>query len=367
MKPESDNQTNGNSSEAAPGSKQDRPAGFNPLSCDRGCKLSSPRCQLCRAALESAPTGIPRLQIDNMARDRLAHRIQDIHWDVPETMQAMPEAAAEAARILEEEIPRLRGFLNQLLDDRAAPAVFLSNLPVGSEHVATLVALGLSLLYGHAFQYLGQNGSELVARLEPKPEFEGQGNTGEGRGDFLPHSDDAILAPEFSTDWIQLLGVVNECRAATAFTPIDAVVASLTKESRRILAEPRFIFHAPKSFRLRMKVSSLPTPVLFELPDGAQGVRLSTYNCQPAEESDSAASGALAEIIGLVHCPEFSHELVIGSGDCLIFTNNRGLHSRKAIEGRRLVLRTYVKNDLSLLQSKSLSDGPVFDPWSLMR
>jgi len=60
----------------------------------------------------------------------------------------------------------------------------------------------------------------LVGILRPKPELIGVANTGEGSGEFKGHSDDAIFAPFFSPEHIQLTGILNQSGAATYFVPV---------------------------------------------------------------------------------------------------------------------------------------------------
>jgi hypothetical protein len=54
-------------------------------------------------------------------------------------------------------------------------------------------------------------------------------------------------------------------------------------------------------------------------------------------------------------------EIVAAPGSALIFFNDRGLHGRPAFTGKRLVLRTYIRNNLETMRAICGHDGNVFD------
>jgi len=272
-------------------------------------------------------------------------------------------ASSTASKILLEEFPELTT-LPKLLNKHEA--VFICGLPSCSEEVSTLVAIGLASIYGELFQYVGQNEGKLVARLKPKPDMESIDNTGESKNAFWPHSDDAILAPNFSTDWIQLVGVENENEVETHYFPIDGILSELSAKDIQILTEPLFSVAVPTSFGMRHQITSEPLSVLFTTEDEKMGIRLPTFACRPVDQDNQEASAALAHIKAALH-PGVCNSFVIGAGDCLIFSNNRGLHSRGEITGKRLVLRCYIKSNLSGLMDKTGMPGPLFDPWSLLQ
>lgn len=326
--------------------------------------------------LPVVPTSaLPEVSLNPSVAADLADYLQRLlHVTQPHTHAQWSGVANAAADALVSVEPRLVSMAEALKSPSGPEAVVIRNLPVDDvievespTPLGKLVSLGLVKFLGEPFQYTQQNGGEVVAALYPKPAFVGKANTGESNLQFADHTDDRPWAPEYSCEWIQLLGMVNDSNVATTYTAIAPVVAELPDATRQVLCEPRFVSKAPASFGFRMQLWTPPVPVLWKNAVGQWEVGLPTYNCRPATDSDAEAAQALAVLKSLLVLPRFRIPVVVGKGVALIFANNRGLHGRDGFEGRRLVLRTYISRSLEHLRRKTGEAGPVFDAWSLLR
>ena len=284
-----------------------------------------------------------------------------------ELMQAL---APLGLGIVSESVPELAAAYQSMLLQGGPVAVYATGMPFDTTTeetpVGDFLSLALAALVGEPFQYTQQNGGRLIARLALKPGSEKKANTGEGNGEFQAHTDDRILAPGFSTDLIQLYGIRNDGGAWTTFTPLDMVLPELSEPAKQVLAEPRYVSKAPASFGFKQAVWSAPLPVLWKDESGACQVGLPTFNCRPAVDGDNVAQEALDEFIRLVNDERFITRVVIGPGTIFTLQNNRGLHARSAFEGYRLVLRTYIRGNLTPLRTKTGTTGNLFDAWKLL-
>ena len=295
-----------------------------------------------------------------------------LHLTQPQTQDEFLRLGERAADALASFAPDLLALAHDLNRPDGPTAAQITGLPVDAVTEVTeptplsdLVTLGLAKLFGEPFQYRQQNGGELIARLTPKPEYAGRANTGESNLTFNDHTDDRPWAPDYSVELILLVGVVNDVAAPTTFTPIDPIVAQLSREEIAVLSEPRFVSALPKSFGLGDALTP-PLPVLWKSATGEVEVGLPTYSIRVADPADIVAQCALTRILEVVANPPVRHAVVVGRSAALVVRNNRGLHGRAGFDGRRLVLRCYIRESLANLQAKSGEAGPVFDAKKLL-
>ena len=350
---------------------------MNSTNCNPNHPAPTPKsCQECRCRLRlprPLAATLAKLNLEPTAARRLLQGLRELRKKQhPATNEAYLTAGESCKTLLAATAPVVAATVAASLAHADGPdAIFVSGLPdLRTEEdpltLGSLLAMGFACTAGQPFQYSTQNDGRLVGVLRPKPELLGAANTGEGSGEFQAHSDDAIFAPIFSTEHIQLTGMVNDSGAATYYVPVDELVQRLASEILTVLRENRFVFKAPRSFNLGSEVLSAPSSILFTDDAGRTGIRLPTYNCAPARLDDAAAQRALAGICAQAEDPAIRHRFVVGPGTALIFNNNRGLHSREAFQGARVVLRTYVRGSLDGLRAKARTPGSIFDPELLL-
>lgn len=264
--------------------------------------------------------------------------------------------------ILLEEFPEIQGIIRELNSDPHLFAIAIHGLPVDSSNVSTPVgrclSIALATIHGSPFQYSTQNRGGLIGRIEVVPGLEDAPDTGEGNGRFGLHSDDAAFAGDCRCQQIQLIGVQNESNVPTILAPLPDVLERLSSSTIRILCESRFIFRVPVSMRIPLGIWTQPKPVLCGLP-AAPRIQFASYSTTPANPNDHEAACALTELT--IASENSLSEIVAGPGSALIFFNDRGLHGRPAFTGKRLVLRTYIRNNLDTMRAICGHDGNVFD------
>ena len=280
-------------------------------------------------------------------------------------LESLLQLAPLGAKCIRDQLPSLAMQYERMIALEGPLAVHATGLPTDSTIESTplgdFLSLSLASLVGEPFQYLQQNSGRLVARLTPSPGLEGKPNTGEGSGEFEFHTDDRILAPSYSTELIQLLGIRNDSMASTRFLTLPSILSRLSRKSWQTLSEKRYLFKPPISFGAKMPAFSDPLPVLWQIQAGHWQIGFPIFNCYPSRTDDEAARDALTELITLLRKDRSAFRFVIGPGCLLTFLNNHGLHARAPFSGYRLLLRTYIRKDLSPLRLKSQSSGNVFD------
>lgn len=244
-----------------------------------------------------------------------------------------------------------------------AAAVLISGLPgipdsPSAVEIGEFMSLCYAYLLGEPFQYLQQNEGRLVSHITPRDGFENT-NSGLGRVRFGWHTDDCIFSIHHRTQWIQLLGMVNEGLTETLISPIDEVMVRLPDSVKGILMQPRFEVKMPTSFGFRSQIWSQPVALVWINDQKQYEVGVPTYHVRPIDPHDKAAEDALNQLILAVD--QCRYGVVIKPGALCIFNNNRVLHGRMPIVGKRLVLRTYIRSDLQALQHITGTFHSVFD------
>jgi hypothetical protein len=288
------------------------------------------------------------------ARSRIegAVRFNRKKFGRPETVEARVFEALAIAHLIP--TPVLQAVWRQLLPNTDGYAL-IYGLPEDRE-IAEVVHLALSTHFGLPFNYAEQNSGELPMALAPKqnsPE-----NTNTTAGEFGFHTDDALVDSELRTKFISLYGIINPPRAWTYYSPIDPVWNSLHSKHLDKLLSPNFLVRMPVSFGRGDNVWSEPRPVFYLSGKGERCVAMATYAVRPADPDDSDAVDALQHAIAGFN----THNVAVSldPGTFLIFDNDRGMHKRTAINGDRLILRTYIRQSLDTLRRISNNHGYIF-------
>ncbi len=255
------------------------------------------------------------------------------------------------------------------LKDEAVDLIVIQGLDTGESldacPKAENLALTSALSYGMPFQYSCQNGGKLVARLETKLGMEGVKNTGEGSGAFGLHTDDAALPEDFRCRHIQLFGVNNDAEAATNVVRLDKLIPAVPSRVLDTLQRPNYRTRLPRSFGFKHEIWSEPMPLL-EQRGGLWFAAMPSYAAKPTADDEGAAEAMTALTVFVRIAEEFIEPIVIRPGTLVAFHNGRVLHGRSQFSGRRLVLRTLVRPDLTALQAATGTDGNIFPVWPLL-
>lgn len=256
------------------------------------------------------------------------------------------------------EFPVIVDLYNNLLD--GSEYLIIENLPDFNQSLKknTFLSLLFSLLLGEPFQYTQQNKGHIVAEIKP---IEGINieNSGESRDDFGWHTDDRIFQHPYRTQWIQLLGIKNTEKTPTYIVSTELAAQSLSQKDRAILMQKRFESRMPFSFGFSKVIWSEPIAVLWinQLEQYEAGIP--TYNIRTIDKNDTEGNMALKHFCDAME--QFKESYVLKTGCLLIFNNDRIIHARPRIDGERLILRTYVREDLDGLRQRVGVTSNIFD------
>lgn len=259
--------------------------------------------------------------------------------------------------------PHFTRVIKRLLKNDAPCSVLISGLPIITgktkrQNINEKISLAFAHLLGFPFQYLQQNNGKLVAEISPREGYENT-QSGLGRVHFGWHTDDSIFSINHRTEWIQLLGMINEGLTETLLSPIDDIVKQLPNDTLRILMENRFEVKMPTSFGFRHQIWSYPLSLVWKNELGQYEVGVPTYHVRPSDQNDKRAHTALHALFSAIDICRYS--VIIQPGTLFIFNNNRVLHGRTPIIADRMILRTYIRRDLNALREATGNDTSIFD------
>lgn len=269
----------------------------------------------------------------------------------------------QIALAIEKFAPYFTRVIKKLLGNNAPCSVLISGLPVIPNlterlHVNEKMSLAFAHLLGLPFQYTQQNNGKLVAHISPREGYENT-QSGLGRTHFGWHTDDSIFSLNHRTEWIQLLGVVNEGLTETLLSPIDDIVRRLSTDVLHILMQNRFEVKMPTSFGFRHQIWSHSLPLIWRNTRGEYEVGVPTYHVRPTDQNDREAMTALTVFLSAIDACRYS--AIIQPDTLFIFNNNRVLHGRAPVIGNRMILRTYIRRDLNALREATNNEASIFD------
>jgi len=258
---------------------------------------------------------------------------------------------------------RVSGVRDAIDGGVAAQPVLIQGLPVEpwnwdtADIVDPLILLSTIAACGYyTFSYTEQKGGRLVQDIVPIPGQE-RSNSNAGRVRLGWHTDDAVFKREFRAQGIALLCINNKAMSSTYYISVDELVRSLDQQVFSVLTQPRFRFATPESFRVfgGKVIYSEPRPLVSRNDQGQWEVACAEYSTRTDHHDDEAGlclrkfRELLARKPGL--------EICLQPGDCLLFSNFRGLHSRDAVRGERLLKRAYFRSDLTDLRMMDTRPG----------
>lgn len=269
----------------------------------------------------------------------------------------------QAALAIKKSAPHFTKVINKLLGNHAPCSLLISGLPVipnPSERlqINEKISLAFAHLLGSPFQYLQQNEGKLVAHISPREGYENT-QSGLGRTHFGWHTDDSIFSLDHRTEWIQLMGVINEGLTETLLSPIDEIVARLSTDTLLTLTQNRFEVKMPTSFGFRHQIWSCASPLIWKNTHGEYEVAVPTYHVRPSDQNDKEGLTALDAFFSAIDACRYS--TIIKPDTLFIFNNNRVLHGRTPVIGNRMILRTYIRRNLYALREVTNNNASVFD------
>lgn len=241
----------------------------------------------------------------------------------------------------------------QVFTAAGSHAFLLSNLPAqefpatpvsgfGDEAelaVTNAIHLGLIRILGctpYAVSY--ENDGRLIRNVVPNPEASGTTSSWGADSEFFWHSDNPHqpFGPPgsdprlYTPPYLTFYAVRNEERVPTEITALDDVVVRLDEETRLNLLAAEFEVGAPDSNDGDATGPLVKAAVLETGPDGRHRVR---YDRGTTVGVTAAAQQALERwSTALKAIP--AAEMVLDTGDFMIFDNHRVLHRRKAFTPR---------------------------------
>lgn len=216
---------------------------------------------------------------------------------------------------------------------------------------------------GHPFQYAQQNDALVYAPLRPKGGAALNSNA--SNEEFLAHSDDAIVPESYRCREIWLVGEHNIPRAATGFAQVDEIKEAMDSRHVKLLSEPDIAeFGRPPSHGPGLSETSGPRPIFWTNKLGEFCVSSPTYRTMIRSDRPDALEAFEAFKVA---ASKVMRWIVVDNSSALVFRNDRGLHSRKKIDGDRSVIRVYTRPDLDELRAATGTDGHIFDLRCLVR
>lgn len=177
---------------------------------------------------------------------------------------------------------------------------------------------------GESFGWANQRNGALINNILPlKDHAEEQLSTG-SLVELDWHTEEAFHSCR--ADYLALMCMRNPDQIPTMIGSIQD--AQISRESKKILFEPRFIFLTDKNFE--GNGSFVPEPVLYGSFDTPY-VKIDP-SFMEAVKGDQEAEEALAEIVNAIK--NVLYEQVLNQGDILLIDNHRIVHGRKAFQPR---------------------------------
>ncbi|CAL9442104.1 TauD/TfdA family dioxygenase [Streptomyces radiopugnans] len=241
----------------------------------------------------------------------------------------------------------------QVFTAAGSHALLLSNLPMqefpptpvsgfGDETelaVTNAIHLGLIRILGCTpFAVRYENDGRLVRNVVPNPAASGTTSSWGADSEFFWHTDNPHqpFGPPgsdprlYTPPYLTFYAVRNEERVPTEIAALDDVVVRLDEETRLGLTAAEFEIGAPDSNDREATGPLVRTEVLEIGPDGRHRAR---YDRGTTVGITDAAKRALERWCAVLPTVP-SAELVLETGDFMIFDNRRVLHRRKAFTPR---------------------------------
>ncbi len=205
-----------------------------------------------------------------------------------------------------------------------------------------MLMLLISLL-GDAFGWSAQRNGALINNILPVKSHEGEQLSTGSMVDLDWHTEEAFHP--YRADYLSLMCLRNPDNVPTIVGSLQDV--KIDDKVKKILFEPRFIFHTDKNFQNGLFDFAAPTAVFFgDINNPYVRIDPSFMNAIPGDEEGEYA---LREITAAFK--EALYELPLQQGDVIFIDNYRVVHGRKAFRPRfdgtdRWLKRVNITSDL---------------------
>ncbi|GGN20822.1 hypothetical protein GCM10010109_34730 [Actinoplanes campanulatus] len=278
------------------------------------------------------------------AREQVVGRVSG-HPDRRDTDEYFRLAALNDTLLPE----RVRDALDRLRDG-AADAVVVHGLPADGPAVPVLGWTWLGMVtrrLGHEYGYRAEKDGDLVHDVRPRPEGAATQSNASSAVDLSLHTE--VAFHDIRPDFVVLYGVRSpEPRPATRLVRIADAIRECRPETVRELREQRFRIAAPESFsQARIVDDVAPIGGSYDWPT------IRWHSSIVAENTHRRA--AVTDF--LESAESVAHQVRLGPGSLVAFSNSRCLHGRDSFAARydardRWLLRTYVLRDVTRLMSR---------------
>jgi L-asparagine oxygenase len=183
------------------------------------------------------------------------------------------------------------------------------------------------------FAYAGENNGEVFLHLVPrsgesriarKSKDELRGHTDVMQFPFAQHFDITSNVASPMPDVVALGGIRNPDSVPTRLALLDDLLASLSPAAISELQKAQFIAEQQASFQHRYRAKGLP--VLGKTELGEWCIR---FSHSKLVSTTSEGTNALGEVYSVL--PSLLQDVVVQSGDVLLFRNSRVIHGRAPV------------------------------------
>lgn len=213
---------------------------------------------------------------------------------------------------------------NELLGD--TPQITNKEIDETSATREGFMLMLLVSLMGEPFGWSTQRDGALINNVLPVQSHEGEQLSTGSTVDLDWHTEEAFHP--FRADYLVLMCLRNPDAVPTIVGSIQDVY--LDEPVRKVLFDPRFIFHTDKNFQNGLFDFAIPVPVLFgDLNSPYVRIDPSFMNAVPGDEEAEQALQAIT-----CSFKQALQEVVLQQGDVLFMDNFRVVHGRKAFRPR---------------------------------
>lgn len=238
-----------------------------------------------------------------------------------------------------------------------SPYALIRNLPVerllgewqvGAAPLCSSVLVGLTRALGlNHFGYPEEKKGAILQNVHPIAGWEDTLSNA-GRVNFNLHVESPFLPRAARPEAAALIAINNEAKTATRVAVVAKINARLTENTIKVLRQPLFSYRHDDSFEINgYTLESPPSPFLKTI-DGYEESRCAIFTKAHTTEAELALADWLraAELEAV--------DVVLESGDMLVFNNYRCIHGRGVVGGNRWLQRVYGSREPSLINSEDL-------------
>ncbi len=236
--------------------------------------------------------------------------------------------------------------------------------PLKSMCVDDVVLTGIiQAVGGEPFAMIPEAGLDAIMPVSPTPGKE-ETRSSKGGGSLGWHIDNSGFPSKMRPEYFGLMGLISTKQVTTSFALIDDILAALQKldpRHERILRETQYQCLTPISFHFdgSKQVRSDPFPIIENGPDGRPVINFNEYSLI-RDHDDPSILAALDALATVLSDPGVVRGEWISPGKILLISNERALHARGEVRGKRYLARLYGKRDLSALRSLPSGGDKVY-------